>query len=1126
MPTLRSQYQHVRQDLQAELELTNLTANPAINPNQQTMSCDYASPCSPSKSLTGPSITMVCSVERVKSVPISPSQNIINVSASSSDDDRSLTSNNSVSKQEIVRGNGRKNPSSNRKNSKNSNGYRKSRRSSGSIGEDLLNTATVHAPLPAQQNIPVYSNPSHPTHLTTSGSMHLSSFQAYKLTAEQAIMQSLHVPRIPGLDGLSGFPNMGNLPYMEQFSMMMDGRGGEGRSDLPIRNENYGLDYQAYIGEQPSVEIEFPNTDAGLRSVLEQHGCFETPEGLTAREEIVKSLDLLVKQWVRSCGLEKGLDYMVVEKNQGMVLIYGSCKLGAADRDADMDLICVAPSYVSREQFFTTMYQKLLKHKDVHELRRLPDVFVPVMKFQFNQTEIDFTFASLTEPVPEKESALLNEVFTENLDDRCLRSLNGYRATCELLTLVPDVRVFQLSLRAIKLWGKMNGIYGNILGYLGGASWAILVARTCQEQAKRQNAEHCPKEVVFTFFQMFSQWKWPAPVYIRQVMDQPSSAWNPSVNAGDRDHVMPIITSSVPQMNSAVNINKSIQKYIQEKMSEAHQICHQIQAGLVGWDSLFKPFPFYQEYDEFLNITGECETDSLFWHGCIESKLRYLKEKIESSQRVFSVRIWPKGFSKKEGRVFVQNWFIGVAKSGNNLEKLVAEDCRVFVERCFGDLRKTFGNSPMVKQAFSVRYSVVSRSKIFSLLPLKDLHMNTNEKPPATYASIAQGNMSRVPTPPVQVLSTSNHQSIIHPSYIPQPASSQAFSSNFAYHTQTSSTYTTATASMGTNLNNAYPNQPIIFPMYMGALFGHHHDRMSPPAILIPNPRSMSPRSTLSPRGYSSRNNSPNYQRTQTNSPSQFIYNEGLVPGISVSGPGIPQTRGISVPTAYLGSPGAFPSYSPRQYHLSHLGPFNFPPPPAGQAAGITPTPLNVPRNSPNQSARPSPRPLEPQRSGVVAVVNGVRSINNNVKMPYSCVSLPELEQAERKKITRAQKDSSEEDRLRSVSNSSDTVAPNFLYRSRINHQDAPPPSPFQTLYNSQPQPFFNLHHSPSTQSLPGMIPLSQADVTIPPPQPHSAPDSPVNQDNQQFTFSRGVKPLLARPHRSPRGSVSDDDRG
>ena len=32
------------------------------------------------------------------------------------------------------------------------------------------------------------------------------------------IIKSLHVPRIPGLDGLSGFPNMGNLPYMEQVT--------------------------------------------------------------------------------------------------------------------------------------------------------------------------------------------------------------------------------------------------------------------------------------------------------------------------------------------------------------------------------------------------------------------------------------------------------------------------------------------------------------------------------------------------------------------------------------------------------------------------------------------------------------------------------------------------------------------------------------------------------------------------------------------------------------------------------------------------------------------------------------------------------------------------------------------
>lgn len=49
---------------------------------------------------------------------------------------------------------------------------------------------------------------------------------------------------------------------------------------------------------------------------------FCVKEGLTAREEIVKSLDLLVKQWVRSCGLEKGLDYMVVEKARKFKIIH------------------------------------------------------------------------------------------------------------------------------------------------------------------------------------------------------------------------------------------------------------------------------------------------------------------------------------------------------------------------------------------------------------------------------------------------------------------------------------------------------------------------------------------------------------------------------------------------------------------------------------------------------------------------------------------------------------------------------------------------------------------------------------------------------------------------------------
>ena len=116
---------------------------------------------------------------------------------------------------------------------------------------------------------------------------------------------------------------------------------------------------------------------------------------------------------------------------------------------------------------------------------------------------------------------------------------------------------FKESLRVVKLWAKRNGLYGNILGYLGGASWAILVARACQMVAESgYNATSA--HIVYVFFEKFSTWNWPDPVYIKRVNNQPNCAWNPAVNYVDREHVMPIITSTVPQMNSTVNVSPTV----------------------------------------------------------------------------------------------------------------------------------------------------------------------------------------------------------------------------------------------------------------------------------------------------------------------------------------------------------------------------------------------------------------------------------------------------------------------------------------------------------------------------------------------------------------------------------------
>lgn len=93
--------------------------------------------------------------------------------------------------------------------------------------------------------------------------------------------------------------------------------------------------------------------------------------------------------------------------------------------------------------------------------------------------------------------------------------------------MVPNVDTFRLALRAIKLWAKRHGIYSNILGYLGGVSWAMLVARTCQLYPNAVAAT-----IVQKFFFVYSQWKWPTPVLLKKSSNPNLNfpVWNPQVS--------------------------------------------------------------------------------------------------------------------------------------------------------------------------------------------------------------------------------------------------------------------------------------------------------------------------------------------------------------------------------------------------------------------------------------------------------------------------------------------------------------------------------------------------------------------------------------------------------------------
>ena len=339
-----------------------------------------------------------------------------------------------------------------------------------------------------------------------------------------------------------------------------------------------GKPVNTYLGMTSPISLSGPETadielTKTLVKALEPHGCFETESELTHRMEVLAKLNTLIKDWIKEISIEKNMPVEVAETVGGHVYTFGSYRLGVHNKGADIDALCVAPRHVHREDYFSSFMDILKKQPEVSDLRSVPEAFVPVIKMNFDGIEIDMTFARLALKEVTDDQSLSDPQLLKNLDQKCVRSLNGCRVTDEILRQVPNKDTFRLTLRAIKLWAKKHGIYSNVLGYLGGVSWAMLVARVCQLYP---NAD--PSTLVQKFFLIFLKWEWPQPVLLKKPEEAGLgySHWDPRQNVADRFHLMPIITPAYPQQNSTFNVSKSTLEVMKEEFKQSLDICEEI----------------------------------------------------------------------------------------------------------------------------------------------------------------------------------------------------------------------------------------------------------------------------------------------------------------------------------------------------------------------------------------------------------------------------------------------------------------------------------------------------------------------------------------------------------------------
>mmetsp|Transcript_34009 Transcript_34009/g.25097 ORF Transcript_34009/g.25097 Transcript_34009/m.25097 type:complete len:227 (+) Transcript_34009:385-1065(+) len=223
----------------------------------------------------------------------------------------------------------------------------------------------------------------------------------------------------------------------------------------------------------------------------------------------------------------------------------------------------------------------LKNHKDASKVTEVREAFVPVIKMKFQEVDIDLLFARVACVDTGDLKSLLDDNILRNCDRESIRSLNGSRVTDIILELVPNQESFRVVLRCIKLWAKNRGIYSNVLGYLGGVAWAILVANICQIFPF-----YAPNRLLEGFFSYYSKWEWgPEHAIMLTSLKNDESQVDFQIpsdlyyKSSDKNDLMPIITPAFPSMNTTHNVSVSTSLALLTEFEKARIITHDLVSG-------------------------------------------------------------------------------------------------------------------------------------------------------------------------------------------------------------------------------------------------------------------------------------------------------------------------------------------------------------------------------------------------------------------------------------------------------------------------------------------------------------------------------------------------------------------
>lgn len=278
-----------------------------------------------------------------------------------------------------------------------------------------------------------------------------------------------------------------------------------------------------------------------------------------------------------------------VPRPGGRLLPIGAYGLGNLLDGETVDVVYLAPPHV-RITGLVQRLSKTLQQKGVSTV--LPgcddgSLRGPAIAFYMRGVRVKLIVSQQVPALPKQYA------------DSVLIASSGFlaRAAVEsVLTGVPNVEQFAFLLRLVRCWARQRGIYGNFFGFLGGMAWAVCCARVCQ-------MERCSDafQLALTFFRIMSHWNWSEPVVLTG-FDYEAPDLDEAELAEEPRKLFSVILPAGIGIPASRTVPRTTAMILVTEIFRGYKLVQQVGASQAQWPDLFKPFPFFRKYQNYLQF--------------------------------------------------------------------------------------------------------------------------------------------------------------------------------------------------------------------------------------------------------------------------------------------------------------------------------------------------------------------------------------------------------------------------------------------------------------------------------------------------------------------------------------------